>query len=131
MQERCSRETSGGGSIVREERELEMTDLSSNTKNEASRPSNRQRLAMGLAAGLTTMALVVPTAIARPAGPAFAHRSHELSSISTGPTASSSGDLGDAAIGVGAVLAITALAGVGIHSRRHVPVSAASATSTS
>jgi hypothetical protein len=39
--------------------------------------------------------------------------------------------LGDAAIGVGAVLAITALAGVGIHSRRHVPVSAASATSTS
>ena len=106
-----------------------MTDRSSNAKNKASRPSNRKRLAMGLAAGLTTMALVTPTAIARPAGPtagaALAHSSHASSSVST------TGDWSDAAIGVGAGLAITALAGLGFHVRRRVPVSAPSAVSTS
>jgi hypothetical protein len=45
-----------------------MTDLSSESKMEAALRSRRRRLMSGLAAALATMALVAPTALARPAG---------------------------------------------------------------
>jgi hypothetical protein len=48
-------------------RELEMTDLSSKSKMGAL-PSRRWRLKLGVAAALATMALVTPSALARPAG---------------------------------------------------------------
>jgi hypothetical protein len=139
MQATCSQRDEQRGSIVREESELVTMDALSNTRNDAPRRSNRQRLAIGLAAGLATMALAAPTAIARPAGPAagavFAHLSRDQSSVSTGPTnasepSSSSADWGDTAIGVGGLLAIVALGSLGIHRRRGVPALARSATST-
>lgn len=49
-------------------RELEMTDLSSESKMRAAMRSRRRRLKLGLAAALATMVLVAPTALARPAG---------------------------------------------------------------
>jgi hypothetical protein len=67
-------------------RELEMKDLSSESKMVALR-SRRWRLKLGLAAALATMILVAPTALARPAGAGagagLEQLGHEPSGVST------------------------------------------------
>ena len=108
-----------------------MTDLSSKSTMRAARRSRRWRLKLGLAAALATMALVTPTALARPAGAGagagFAHLasapSHRVDLrgdgskadpfvadlAPTGAAAADGFDWGDAAVGVGAGMIVTAL----------------------
>ncbi len=61
-----------------------MTDLSSESKMGTALYSRRWRLKLGLAAALATMALVAPTALARPAG---AGAGAGLAELSDGPGA--------------------------------------------
>jgi len=75
-----------------------MTDLSSESKMEAALRSRGQRLMLGLAAALATMALVTPTALARPAGAGpgagLAHLANGPSGVSTvSASTPSAGDL--------------------------------------
>ena len=90
-----------------------MTNLATKTKTRAAGGPTRLRLAMVLVGVLTAMAVLVPTASARPAGEAagaaIAHPGSATGSTSTGsPSASSSDDWGVAAIGAGAVLVVFA-----------------------
>ena len=71
-----------------------MTDLSSESKMEAALRSRGQRLMLGLGAALATMALMTPTALARPAGAGLAHLADGPSGVSTvSASTPSTGDL--------------------------------------